>query len=646
MHLAPQSIHSISNPAPSLGDQKALILLADFPDLPGLFTGAAWYERFFGADGFADYYSQNSYGKLRFSGDVVGLDGDTPVINYPSVAYIQLPNSITYYADGRYGFKTGATQFPRNNVGVVHDALVALDQAGFDFSPYVNPATNRVETLIVVFGGSPHTYTQDADKNLEATGFSFTDSGVDAYMSTDGYLFDNFSFCPDQEGSAPGTIANIGICTHEHGHTIGMPDLYDFTFTTSGVGYFDIMGYGTYGITRGVRPFHFGAYSKAFFGWVEPTVVLSSTTVIALDAAEVKPEIIKLVPNGNVNSQEYFLLENRQPLGFDQDWLDAGLCGGLLIWHVDLSIIEAYSGHNLVNSPRQPNGPQHSGIRVVEADGQRNLINPPFTYGSCTDSWSVGQSWHAESVPSSNLWSGQESGISLTVQSAHSTQITLTIQLDNLPNPSPTPSVTLENSPTPTQTKPGVPTLTPIITSTTTPIVTSTTTPTVILTGTVTQTSMPTAQATKQLTLTVTATGLPTQTTPTPATPTSTPTSTPTVTLRLTIAGGQMVGGPGSHVHLFGSGFGANRQLAIRVNGLRLDESIETDAQGNFRAILKTHLASPSGRYTVTVSDQRAVGVVTYLLENGGEISIVEGANDPQLDVPIVYQQYLPMGKR
>jgi hypothetical protein len=36
-------------PIPRTGDQKLLVILVDFPDRTGLFTGTAWQQRFFGA---------------------------------------------------------------------------------------------------------------------------------------------------------------------------------------------------------------------------------------------------------------------------------------------------------------------------------------------------------------------------------------------------------------------------------------------------------------------------------------------------------------------------------------------------------------------------------------------------------------------
>jgi len=425
MSLPDWGIEAIGNPIPRTGDQKLLIILADFSDRAGLFTGQAWRQFFFGAGGFSDYYKETSYNRLRYTGDVVGLSGGVPVLNGSNVAYVRLPNPLTYYADGMYGFKIGPGQFPRNNGGVVYHALQALNTAGFDFSPYANPVTKMVENLVVVFAGSSHAYTGDAVNSLRPTAYRLTWAGGGKYTSSGGEVFDNYTFCPDQYGNLTGQIDRIGVCGHEQGHGLGMPDLYDFSYTTSGTGKFDMMSYGTYGTTSGQRPFHFGAFSKDFVGWITPTVFFSGSHFIKLEPAESGANFIKLYPQGNTTSTEYFLLENRRPIGFDQDWLSASLCAGLVIWHVDQNIVQNYP--NNVNTLPSAGGPPHQGVIVVEADGRFDMLKPPINYGQCSDTWAVGRTWDVNSTPDSKLWSGTDSRLSLTVLSESSGSVLLLV---------------------------------------------------------------------------------------------------------------------------------------------------------------------------------------------------------------------------
>ena len=90
----------------------------------------------------------------------------------------------------------------------------------------------------------------------------------------------------------------MGVFAHEFGHALGLPDLYDTTYNSEGVGEWSLMGYGSWlGISKdGDRPAHLDAWSKSVLGWVSPTQV--STSSVAQ---------IKRVEN---NSVVYQLLEN------------------------------------------------------------------------------------------------------------------------------------------------------------------------------------------------------------------------------------------------------------------------------------------------------------------------------------------------
>jgi immune inhibitor A len=417
-------IQSIEDPVPATGDQELLVVLVDFSDRVGIFTGQEWWQFFFGAASFADYFEEVSYDQLHLTGDIVGINGSTPVVNSDGVAYVRLPNPITFYADGQRG--VGLT-FPRNIDGVVVHALQALDAAGFDFSPYANPATDEVENLVLVFAGRNYGYTRDPINSLQATAYSLVHR-AQRYTSTSGQFFENYTFCPEQRGfSDSGTMANIGVCAHEHGHGLGALDLYDFSGMTSGAGRFSLMAYGTYGATDGQRPFHPGPFSRELIGWITPTIASLGTSTVTLEPAESGANFVKLYPGGDTSSLEYFVLENRQPLGYDVDWTGVDLCPGLVIWHIDQDIVQRYPYY--VNTLALAGSPPHQGVIVVEADGGFDMINPPLNYGECSDTWTAGQTWDANSTPSSRLWDESDSQLAVTVLDERDGAVVLAIRV-------------------------------------------------------------------------------------------------------------------------------------------------------------------------------------------------------------------------
>lgn len=426
----PRTITSIQDPLPRTGDQPLLVILADFPDKAGTLNGADWAEFFFGSQGFAAYYQEVSYNHLRYTSDLGDIVGSGGTLNEAITAYVRLPYDIIYYAHNMYGYDMSS--FPQNDGGVVRDALAALDSVSFDFAPYADAGgSGKVENLVVIFAGFNYGYVTyhedegyDKSNTLEATAYKLSDSGLPGgYTSSGGQKFDNYTICPELYGGPGGGIAHIGICSHEHGHALGMFDLYDLSYQTSGTGYFDLMSYGAYGADAGVHPFHPSGFTKSFYGWSSPLVAPTGTYTITLQPAENGDHYIKLYPDGNTASTEYFILENRQALGFDQKWGDDGLCTGLLIWHVDQNIVQAYTLSNTVNSLPSAGGPIHQGVIVVEADGDNDLITPlppgqSLNFGECSDTFAVGRSWSDNTTPSARLWDGSATNLYLRVLEA------------------------------------------------------------------------------------------------------------------------------------------------------------------------------------------------------------------------------------
>jgi M6 family metalloprotease-like protein len=404
-------MESIQNRLPNRGDQKLLVILADFSDRSGRFSGQAWGEFFFGQHGFSDYYREVSQQQLRYVGDVVGMHGNTAVKNDERVAYVRLPHSVSHYANGEAG--RGAT-FPRNASGVVHDVLHMLDRMEFDFTPYANLETGIVDNVIIVFAGQNVRDTGDFSNSLMPTAYSLQQP----YVTRGNQKILDFTFCPEQRRT--GAIATIGVAVHEHGHALGMFDLYDLSENIVGVGRYDVMGYGIEPDTEDFQhPTHFGAFSKEFLGWIRfpanPRPFGSHDCHLAPAETGQVGQFIKLYPHGRADSDEYFLLENRQPLGFDSDWARLGLCPGLIIWHIDrrLALNQDTIINNKVNTPHSP--PEHCGVMVVEANGHNHMVHGKESYGQASDTWTVGKTWGDTASPSL-LWDGNQSGLSVTIQ--------------------------------------------------------------------------------------------------------------------------------------------------------------------------------------------------------------------------------------
>lgn len=165
---------------------------------------------------------------------------------------------------------------------------------------------------------------------------------------------------PETQGSSRYISAGIGTICHEFSHCLGFADMYD---TTGGGGYgmsvFDVMDQGSYN-GNGFVPCNYTAFERIYAGWVEAIELIDPATV--KDMKSVSDYGHPFIMYNYKNTNEYFLLENRQNTGWDK-----GLYGsnGLLITHVNY--VPSRWANNIVNSSNE----KIQCCTVVNADGSR-----------------------------------------------------------------------------------------------------------------------------------------------------------------------------------------------------------------------------------------------------------------------------------
>lgn len=166
----------------------------------------------------------------------------------------------------------------------------------------------------------------------------------------------------------PSLITAIGTAAHELGHGLGLPDLYDVSFATEGIGEFGIMGSGNY--TSLNSPSHYDAWCKQQLGWVSVTPITTNGSY-TLDPVESSHQVSLVRVQGSNPRGEYFLLENREAVGSDTANM-LGLRpkhGGLLLWHIDSTQVV---NHTIFTDDAPNAGPIH-GVELTQADGRGQL---------------------------------------------------------------------------------------------------------------------------------------------------------------------------------------------------------------------------------------------------------------------------------
>ena len=368
---------------------KALVILLQFPPDPAIpgdpgmladtlaHPPSAYDSLFFSLGTWLpkgsvrDYYREASGGQFDIDGVVT--------------RWYTAPHPYSWYTDGQFGFG----DVPHNAQQMAHDAVVLADP-DYDFRQFDNDGADGVpdsgdddgfvDGVFVVHAGPGAEETGSEDDihshkwNLDSFYFS-NDIGPNGAIKVSAYTTEAEKWAGLAPHTSPNLIMSIGTFCHEFGHVLGLPDLYDTSglpTSNEGTGEWDLMGSGNFahapGDTLGTCPTHFSAWSKLFLGWITPTIVAADQVGVTIQPVETGGNVYRLWTNGD-NVGEYFLIENRQPIGFDCGLvrrsieIDGVQAHGLMIYHID----ESVGGNNIVTRKL---------VDVVEAGGAESVSGP------------------------------------------------------------------------------------------------------------------------------------------------------------------------------------------------------------------------------------------------------------------------------
>lgn len=168
-------------------------------------------------------------------------------------------------------------------------------------------------------------------------------------------------------GCASAAILPVGTIAHETGHAFGLPDLYDTSGLTWGVGDWSLMGTGNF--TMPDSPSSFDPWSLFTLGWATVDLLAESREVIT--GPRQLTDTVFMARAVSAPAQ-YALIENRQAVLTDSAQMGPGAgprrkMPGLLVWYVDEQRVIAGLLSNTVNT-----GLIH-GVSLLQADGMNDL---------------------------------------------------------------------------------------------------------------------------------------------------------------------------------------------------------------------------------------------------------------------------------
>ncbi len=337
--LVADTVHALcllgkySDSSPKFAPQDLQTKLFDGPNPTGTMT---------------QFYKEISYNQMYFTGSCKG--------------WYQVPGNMASYVGSDNGL--GSNEGPK----FVYDLVVAADNDVnyADYIQYYDASGNpRIGMVAAIHTGAG---SEAGANNIWSHKWSFgAYTGNQPYVTNDidpvsgkNVIIDGTYACePELSGSSntSGNLIDIGVFCHEFGHVFGLPDLYDTDGSSEGIGQWCLMASGSWGGNGSSpqTPTHMSAWCKQRLGWVTPIAIDSLNMNFTFHNAEQNPAIYKMWKQ-NQASSEYFLVENRQKLSFDQNLMNSGL----LIYHID---------DTRTNNKNE----NHYWVDVEQADGLRGL---------------------------------------------------------------------------------------------------------------------------------------------------------------------------------------------------------------------------------------------------------------------------------
>ena len=318
------------------------LILVEFPDAPATYDSVDFemimnqpgytHLNYDNTGSFRDFYQEISYGQFL------------PVSEVSN--WITAPHHHDYYA---YSDPNGY-----NHVKELVRAMVdSMEASGFDWALYDNDGDGYVDALNLLHQGA------GAEQGDHSNIWSHKWSLGSLAVQYDGVTINSYTMNPEIQS---GQIVAIGVLSHEFGHALGLPDLYDTDYSSTGAGKLALMGSGSWG-TSGNSPWYpstMVGWCKNELGWVDIIEIGNDQDNISIQQSYSNNDIIRV--NHQQIPEEYWLIENRQKVGSDTLIPTPGLA----IWHINDDIAQGWGPNN--NEP-------YYGVGLEQADGLFALEN-------------------------------------------------------------------------------------------------------------------------------------------------------------------------------------------------------------------------------------------------------------------------------
>jgi M6 family metalloprotease-like protein len=325
-----------------------------------------------------------------------------------SQAAYTLPHQMSFYSD----FYNGGANWGAGLYVLLRDALEAASTDVDSFS--TGSGATKVPKAVMIFHAGSCWQTDPYGADIPSVFLQMDESSPIIVKAGADTIYEGIIVAETQSQDGM-VLGSQGEIAHEFGHQLGLPDLYDYSMNSVGLGEWELMSWGSWNMNAYVPP-HLSAWCKVFLGWSQPiTLKPGEDLTVAFKWVAKDPNAIVKIP---INSHEYYLIENRRawvdPNSVISDsasadsngarvWRNGVLVkvndydmslpfeldtGGLLIYHVDENLIAQRWHDNSLETG------DIKAIYLLEADHVQDLQrwggSPYSTFASPYDAYFAG----------------------------------------------------------------------------------------------------------------------------------------------------------------------------------------------------------------------------------------------------------------
>ena len=374
----------ISGSYPLTGSPRSLVILVNFADLKFTHT-LAEYQSMLNESG----YSQN--GGVGSARDYFIACSDSIFSpQFDCYGPVTLSQKMAYYDS--------------HTASMIVEACNLVADQGVDMTQYDTDNDGRLDNVFVYYAG--HNEAEGGPSSTIWPHRSIVTTGD----RVEGKLIYDYACTSEMRGSSGNAMCGIGTFCHEFGHVLGLPDYYDTDQSSNyTVGTWDIMCSGSYN-GNGKTPPSYTAGERFQLGWLKP-VQLKDAGSYSLEPLETHNQaylIAKTDHNlhfADANPYEYWLLENRQHLGWDAP--ASALPGtGMLIFHITYN-----SGSWGSNTPNNGDPLRYD---IEEAGGQKGYSGQGDCYPGSFNVTQFTPMLHSGEIVEQPLYDIAQSGQTIT----------------------------------------------------------------------------------------------------------------------------------------------------------------------------------------------------------------------------------------